>query len=53
MNITTVALSDFSPCKPMVRPVMVSGNVKSGAIVPSGIMVDGVAAMRFLLGFKE
>lgn len=45
INITTVPFSDFSESSDNVFPEIVSGKEKLGAIVPRGIMFEGVSAM--------
>jgi hypothetical protein len=47
----TVALSERKWSSGMSEPLTVSINVKSGAFVPKGIMLEGVSAMMcyFLL----
>ena len=45
MNITNVALSPFKSERENVLPETVSNKTNEGAMVPRGIIVDGVAAM--------
>jgi len=52
MNMMTVALSDFKLFRERFFPEIVSGNVKSGAFVPSEIMVEGVTAINFYFTIK-
>jgi hypothetical protein len=53
MNIMTVALGDWSSARLTVRPLTVSGSVKSGAGEPRETMVEGVCAIDDLrLGKK-
>ena len=43
MNITKVDFSPFSSDNEIILPETVSCNLNEGAIVPKGIIVDGVA----------
>ena len=45
MKITSSAGASLKSASETILP-LVSGSLKSGAVVPSGSMVDGVSAMR-------
>jgi hypothetical protein len=45
MNMTTVATSPFISANEILFPETVSGKMKSGALVPSETITEGILAM--------